>query len=196
MEGASNEPVTLRPEGTVPEEVQFVLDWNPPLLATRQEASDLPVPQDTAHNTIWYTRPAAFYDKHLASHLILKHVVYLDTLVSAMESTVDQAIQDASNVLPKNSGALPTPPMIRDDVIWSNWSPYNELGVAEIYSAHTARYCQPIASTLAIHPSSEKWRTSITWSVDRKEVRWAIADGELSISANVNKDDHPIQELL
>jgi hypothetical protein len=38
-------------------------------------------------------KEAAFYDsRHLASHLILEYVVCLDTLVSAMASTVDQAI--------------------------------------------------------------------------------------------------------
>ena len=44
MEGASN------PEGIAPEEVQFVLDWNPPQLTTRREA-DPNLPPNTSHTT-------------------------------------------------------------------------------------------------------------------------------------------------
>jgi hypothetical protein len=97
----SNGSMTLYPEG-VPEAVEFALNWNPPPLKRPSTAAgDLP-----AH--VGYTRPAAFYDKHLAPQLILKDVVYLDTLVSSLERTVDQAIQDASSrhLLPKNKGTL------------------------------------------------------------------------------------------
>ena len=76
---------------------------------------DMPTqgPLDTAPmamrtTTIGSSRKAAFYDKHLASHLILERVVYLDELVSVMASTVDQAIHDAvaKHPLPQHSGLL------------------------------------------------------------------------------------------
>ena len=70
MEGTSN-GFTSQPEGVVPEEVQFVLDWNPPQL----READPNLPPNTARTTsIGYSRPAAFYDRHLASHLILERV--------------------------------------------------------------------------------------------------------------------------
>jgi hypothetical protein len=58
--------------------------------------------------TIESSHKGAFYDKHLASHLILEHVVYLNYLVSCMVSMVDQAIQDAivKQSLPQQSGIL------------------------------------------------------------------------------------------
>ena len=138
------------PEGTLPEEVEFVLGWNPQVLTTGGK--------EKTH--IGYTRPAAFYDKHLASHLVLERVVYLDTLVSAMGSTVDQAIQDAINkgFLPKYAGSLDTVEAMERVDYSANWKARHELGVTDSYSNHAARYCHPIASTLAIHPAL--WRPS------------------------------------
>jgi hypothetical protein len=190
MEGTSH------PE-SIPEKVQFVLDWNPPLLTAREPTPGSPSNTAQARNAaIGYSRPAAFYDKHLASHLTLEHVVYLDTLVSAMGRTVDQAIQDASNTLPRNTRLLPTPEMITDYDLWGDWSPYDETGVANIYSTNIARHCQPIASTLAVHPSSETWRTVIAWCVDQKGARWASADGVLRMSVHFEQEGHPIQQLV
>ena len=115
MEGASNRSAS-HPQDIVPEKVQFVLDWNPPQLVLAREANpNWPTrePPDTARSgsptiSIGYTCQATFYDMHLASHLTLERVVYLDTLVSAMASTVDQAIQDAASkrFLPKDSDSL------------------------------------------------------------------------------------------
>jgi hypothetical protein len=92
MEGASNGS-TSHP--AVPEEVQFVLNWNPPRLTAGRDAGPNSRRNTARTTAIGYSRPAAFYDRHLAPHLILEHVVYLDTLVSTMASTVDQAIEDA-----------------------------------------------------------------------------------------------------
>src|SRR5713101_1457556 len=182
MEGTS----TSYPEGTVPEEVQFIFDWKPPKKMKPGQEADPDyqprAPTGERKTTIGYTRPAAFYDKHLAPHLVLQHVIHLDTLVSAMESAVDQAIQDArdKHFLPKNGGGvLPSMLQINANDESSDWAPLRELGVAEHYSRHAARYCCPLASTLAIHPSSEDWYTALIWTTDVKEGRWTIADGAL-----------------
>ena len=150
---------------------------------------------------IGYARQAAFYDKHLAPDLILEHVVYLDTLVSAMEATVDQAIQDAinRNFLPKSehaADALHTRRQIECFDKYSDWTPCRESGVADLYSCYAAKYCCSIASTLAIHPSSDNWHSALIWSPEVKETRWAIADGALRISTEVNEDGHLIRQLL
>jgi len=182
MEGLSH------PEGTVPKKVQFVLDWNPQVLTARGK--------NTARNPIGYTRPAAFYDKHLASHLVLERVVYLDTLVSAMGSTVDQAIQDAINkgFLPKDAGPLDTVKAMERNDYTENWATSldSKLRVAEIYLKHAARYCPPIASTLVIHPSFRKWHSVLMWCRDQNVARWAVADGVLQISDKANL----LQQLL
>jgi hypothetical protein len=203
MEGASNRSA-LHPQDIVPEEVQFVLDWNPPRLIPRSipaQKTNLnwPTrePPDTAQSgmrtasTIGYSRPAAFYDMHLASHLTLERVVYLNTLVSDMASTVDQAIQDAATkgFLPKSKALLPSAQVIKYRVANYRWKPHHELGVAEAYAMHAAQNSLPIASTLAIHPSSQEWGSVLGWTRDPGAGRWAIADGVLIISTdteNVN----------
>jgi hypothetical protein len=86
--------------------------------------------------------------------------------------------------------------VIIGDVDESEWSPRHELDVAIVYKTHTAKYCQPIASTLALHPSSEKWGTAILWSLDQKGAWWAIADGVLRMSLNVNKGGRTAQQLI
>lgn len=108
VEGASNGS-TSHPEDVVPEEVQFVLDWNPPQMTAGREADpNLPPPNTARTTAIGDSLPAAFYDRHLASHIILEHVVCLDTFVSAMASAVDHAIEDAvaKRLLPKYKGSL------------------------------------------------------------------------------------------
>jgi len=194
MEGTSNGP-TSHPE--MPKDVQFILDWKPPLMTARQEANPTQKPRNT--HTIGYSRPAAFYDKHLAPHLILKRVICLGSIVSTMGNTVDQAIQVAVTkgaFPPKNEGVLPTAEFIQAQVVWSEWTLYHEIGVAEVYRMHTAMYCRALASTLAIHPSSREWGAALVWTADQKDARWAIADGVLRISTNVIDNGHPVQQLL
>ena len=200
MEGASNGS-TERPENDVPEEVQFVLNWNPPRLIAGLEADrNRDLLPNTARPSVTpgYSRPAAFYDRHLASHLILEHVVCLDTLVSAMARTVDKAIEDAVNKgsLPKDKGLLLPARVIERLVGSSNRKPYHELGVAEIYGRQTAEYCRPIVSTLAVHPSSRTWGRVLDWTVDQKDARWAIAEGALRVLAQVAENNPRMQQLL
>jgi hypothetical protein len=73
---------------------------------------------------------------------------------------------------------------------------YRETGVAEAYSKHAAEYCCPIASTLALHPSSEHWDSILDWTSDGKMGRWAIADGVLLIPQDDFADDQWKQQLL
>src|SRR5216684_2332012 len=206
MEGASNR-YALHPQDIVPKEVQFVLDWNPPQIIPARDATPTwPTrePPDTARpglrttSTAGYSRPAAFYDMHLASHLTLERVVYLNTLVSNMESTVDQAIQVAATkrFLPKDSDSLQSAKIIKRRVNTHAWMAHYESGVSETYLMHTAEYCHPIASTLAIHPSSQEWDSVLAWSTESTVGRWAIADGALRISMNVTKNGSFAQQLV
>jgi hypothetical protein len=194
---------TSHPEDNVPEEVQFVLNWNPPRFTARRDSeANANFPPNTARtiitSNIGYSRPAAFYDKHLASHLILERVVCLDTLVSAMASTVDQTIEDAisKHLLPKSNEFLQSARMIERYVSRVEWTPYHESGVAEISSKRVSEFCMPIASTLAIHPSSREWDAALVWTIDQTDARWAIADGVLRISTKVTENGHLMQQLL
>jgi hypothetical protein len=183
----------------LPKDAQFVLAWNPPKLTDgREDGPNLP--PNTAHTAaVGYTRPAAFYDRHLASHLILQRVVCLDTLVSAMASTVDQAIKNAvaKRPLPKDTDLLLSEKVIKHQVRGLfRRTKRHETGIGETYSKHAATYCLPIASTLAIHPSGEQWDSILNWTTDVGIGQWAIADGALVISTDFFKDDQWKQELL
>ena len=197
MEGASS-GLAEHLDNILPVEVQFVLGWNPPQLIVGQDSEARARPNT---HTIGYTRPAAFYDKHLASHLTLEHVVCLDTLVSTMANTVDQAIRDAvaKRPLPEDIGILLSAKTIKHQVkSFFRRTKKHETGVAEAYSKHAATYCLPIASTLAIHPSSEVWDSILNWTTDVTAGRWAIADGALDISTDVfnSHNEQWKQELL
>src|SRR6266849_1909825 len=110
MEGASS-GLAGDLHDNLPKDAQFVLAWNPQQLLTDGDSdadailsTHMPMtgrgPPDTAPGALGTTTPgstshAAFYDRHLAPHLILERVVYFDALVSTVANTVDQAIQDA-----------------------------------------------------------------------------------------------------
>ncbi|KAF8504381.1 hypothetical protein F5888DRAFT_1655232 [Russula emetica] len=187
MEGASS-GLAGHLDNILPKDAQFVLAWNPPQLRTEGEADVIlhtQEPPDTALSalrttTIGSSRQAAFYDRHLASHLTLERVVYFDTLVSTMANTVDQAIQDAvtKRPLPKDTSVLQSEKQIEyaDEVLFP--TVYREMGVASRYLKYTSTYCLPIASTLALHPSSGHWASILNWTMDGKIGRWAIADDD------------------
>lgn len=115
-----------------------------------------------------------------------------------MASTVDRAIEDAVNkrFLPKDKGLLLPIEVVEGLVDSDDWAPFHELGVAEIYARQTALYCRPIASTLAVHPSSQKWGRALGWRMDQKGARWAIADGVLRIPGKVAENDSRMEQLL
>ena len=204
MEGASS-GIAGHLDDILPKDVQFILAWNPLQLRPRAEGDSISLrtrpPPDTALSAMRATangssRQAAFYDRHLAPHLILERVVYFDTLVSVMANTVDQAIQDAvaKRPLPKDTGILMSGRQIesRESLRWTR---YRETGVAEAYLKHAAEYCSPIASTLALHPSSEQWDSILDWSSDGEMGRWAIADGTLLIPQDIFQGGYK-QKLL
>ena len=204
MAGASSG--SAWPPDSILPEVQFVLDWNP-LRMLVGESGDVDMatqgppgtaPKAKKNTTIGSSRKATFYDRHLASHLILERVVYLDELVSIIASTVDQAIHDAvaNHPLPQHSGLLLPAEIIKCQVMRTDWTKYHEQGIAEAYRVHTAMYCIPIASTIAIHPSSGEWDQLLVWTVDGKDGRWAIADAVLRMSHDICKDDDSVQDLL
>jgi hypothetical protein len=116
-----------------------------------------------------------------------------------MANTVDEAIQGAvaKYPLPKRTGILLTEEQIKHRVRGLlPRTKYYESGVAESYAHHAAECCLPIASTLAVHPSSESWSTILNWTVDGKIGSWAIPDGVLRVSPDVFRDAQWERELL
>jgi hypothetical protein len=197
MGDPSNEPPW--PLDSVLPDVRFVLNWNPPKWKCGAEAeARTDDPPDTVISTIGGSRKATFYDQHFAKGLVLKRVVYLKSLVSALASTVDQAILDAiaKHPLPLRGSGLQTQDQIQDQMESFDGLLYREIGVATSYRTYAAFYCLPIASALALHPCHSAWTSLLNWTLDGKNGKWAIADGVLRLSWDVAQNNLRAQQIL
>jgi hypothetical protein len=204
--------------GDLPPGIAYLLDkWHPKKLLIRERnpnsISMLPPASTTANtaSTITHrsagntprhtggknkknrtTRPASFYDKHLALHLILQRVKLLDSLVDSITGTVDKAIKDALSHGPlPPADSTPTEKSIISLTTRSRIHVLGEEGVAEYYKDLTARFCLPVASTLALHPTLGEWASLLSWTREPNAAGWAIADGalELNLAPDVDSMD-------
>jgi hypothetical protein len=191
------------PDHYVHDDVKYLLGWNPEKLdvdtgptstrgitmsSARLPPTSIPGPTRTATNNRSRmntgTRPASFYDKHLADKLVLKHVKVLDTLVVDLAGTVEKAIKDAYQKgiqLPLEQGMLWTRGHIKTQTTYTEADFLREDGVAEHYNNLTASFCLPVASTLAIHPSFTAWASLLRWTKEVSMAKFAIADGALKL---------------
>lgn len=142
------------------------------------------------------TRRAAFYDKHIADHLILLHVKRLDSLVDSIAGTVDQAIKDAykQGPLPADDSDVKEK-RIRSRTDRSLMQILREDGVAEYYNNLTALFCLPVASTLALHPTLDEWTSRLHWTKQQNKAGWAIADGVLVLDPMPKADNAELMAL-
>jgi hypothetical protein len=126
----------------VRDEIEALLSWNPPRLipvANKKELSS--------------TRPPSFYDKHFSQNLVLLRVEHLPSLVPALANNVDKALHAASGTLPPPNGLI-TAQRRTEDVGNLDVRVADEKAVADFYNQTTAKYCSPLASTLALHPTA------------------------------------------
>jgi hypothetical protein len=197
------------PHDYVPPDVRYLLEeWHPnelevfvdePVPAPVTLSSAIPPSSSTgptANTSLTArpnqnTRPASFYDKHLADHLILMHVRRLDSLVGSLVGTVDKAIKDAylKGPLPPTGGlgSLTTKAQMETRTLDARTAVQGENGVAEYYKDLTANFCLPVASTLALHPSYHEWRSRLSWTKEPNKAGWAIADGVLQLTPPPNE---------
>jgi hypothetical protein len=191
------------PDDYLPSDARYLLEeWRPYELEIQSRVSNhIPsfstitkkTPSTAAANTYGSsqkrklnrnTRPAAFYDKHLAENLLLKHVKRLHSLVDSIVGTVDKAIKDAykKGPLPPNeTGSLSRPNQVKTLTIDQNTQVLGEAGVAEYYQELTVRFFLPIASTLALHPTHHEWASILSWTKEQNKAGYAISDGVLKL---------------
>ena len=141
---------TLAPTGVL-DEIQALFDWNPPVLIPGKRKSS------TA------TRPPSFFNKHFDDKYVLKRVRRLPSLVDDLAKNVDTALSAASNTLPPLDYFFIAQQRkhYRKSV---DCRARDENAVANFYGATTAKYCLPLASTLAIHPYApfSEWCSLVT----------------------------------
>jgi hypothetical protein len=140
-------------------EIEALFSWNPPRLAPA------PSPSDKNSSTKNSSTGTTFYDKHVSAKLILRQVYYLPSLVQDLAKNVDTAVLAASETLPPLKGFITA--QQRETYI-NNLDTIvtDENEVASFYGLTTARFCSPLASTLALHPkaSFSQWRSLLLWT--------------------------------
>jgi hypothetical protein len=155
-------------------ELKALFDWNPPNLSPAPEASK----SKASHGP-------SFYDLHLSENLILNQVILLPSLHRDIARVVDNTLsllQDRRITLPPTSDRrFPTREDRKDDDVEISPLMINERSVANYYSKRAARYCIPVASTLALHPQAPKWTTILEYDQVPSKSNYAIADGVVRI---------------
>jgi hypothetical protein len=207
------------PADYVHDDVKYLLGWNPKKLEVRvaRPASTrgtgmssaqlppttIPGPANTTTNNRQRmntgTRPASFYDKHLADKLVLKRVKVLDTLAVDLAETVDKAIKDAYKngiQLPSEQGMLYTRGHMKTKTSYTLMDFQREDGVAEHYKDLTASFCLPVASTLALHPTLPEWASLLAWTKEVSMAKFAIADGALQLLPYATYSDRPAWDFV
>ena len=154
------------------QEIEALFSWNPPRLK--------PAPLQADQKPSTSTRPPAYYDKHLSDKLILREVKRLPSLVQDLANNVDAAVVAASETFPPLKGFITAE---QRDIAMGNLDTIvtNEKAVADFYDATTAKFCSPLASTLALHPKApfSQWRSLVRWTQSGARSSYAIMNGGL-----------------
>lgn len=138
------------------EEMRALLAYNPP-----------PV-QGAPRQTEDHSTALSFYDRHLASNLALKRVVYLPTLLRDISKALDTCLdlldaQDAS--LPPINGSFRTTGQRNRKTV--DTTSADASSIAEFYEKTTGANCEAVASTLLFSPQCSTWLSAIAFlSVD------------------------------
>ena len=143
-------------------EICALFKWNPPVL----------VPDKKKSTT---TRLPSFFDEHFLDKYILKRIQRLPTLVKDIDKNVDTALNAALTSLPPLGNFMTT--KIRE----SNRAYLSTRVIDEKGVQTTARYCSPVASTLALHPNASfsNWLSLVSWTQSVSPSGYAIMDGQL-----------------
>ena len=169
----------------IPTEVHIEIDklfsWNPPELELRLE----PNSKSTG------TRGPSFYDKHFKKDFILRKVEHISSLLTQLTENVQNLVEETPN-LPGLRGLI-TAEQREGDISNLNTIMRDENEVALFYQMTTVTYCSRVASTLALHPTSESWRGGLLcWSTQIGPHKdYAIVDGWLCFMQCPKNEDDP-----
>ncbi|TDL20963.1 hypothetical protein BD410DRAFT_899238 [Rickenella mellea] len=151
--------------------LDLIFECPPPLLI--QEEPEL------CGTDSYASQEPAFYDKHLAERFVLKYVKYMPQLGDILTAQVDSQIRQA-DTLPTSADWLPR----RKTDILSSWetiarSAFNEEGVERFYERIVFHWGSRVASTVALHPKSEEWRSILALNPQHSAA--PIADATIMI---------------
>ncbi|TDL16196.1 hypothetical protein BD410DRAFT_902176 [Rickenella mellea] len=125
--------------------------WRPPKLTL---AAEQRMPSGSGS-----TRYPEFYNQHLAPELVLKFVKHLPGIGKVIKGQVDSRVEKAlamekgTLLLPKSTEAMDGKARLIPRKM------YKEESVVEFYKIVVFYTCAPIASTLLLHPGTDRWAT-------------------------------------
>ncbi|KAJ7065134.1 hypothetical protein B0H15DRAFT_176645 [Mycena belliarum] len=111
------------------------------------------------------TELTSFYDRHLDDKLSLKYIRLMPSLLHDVAYTVTAALEDVK------SRDIELPSLTGYDSLFTRAAARakapqtvtNATDVATFYRATTSKYCQEVASVLAMHPRGACWATCVSW---------------------------------
>jgi len=162
------------------EQLYSLFEWHPPPLQL--------APVSMGGSRTKSSRPASFYDKHLAPRLICRELVHIPNLHKKVASVVDQKIDelrgsDGRIALPPITSDVLTSKELRDEHVEElEHRMKDEKAVVEFYAKTTSYYCVRIASTIALHPT--RWKSVLNWSASTSQRSKAVCDGSLQVRSH------------
>jgi hypothetical protein len=92
-------------------------------------------------------------------------------------------------------GWAQTQNQIQSNTILAEIDLLREDGVAENYKGLTASFCLPVASILALHPSTTEWANLLRWTKEVTKAKFAIADGALKLKYHLTHGAPFVKEI-
>ncbi|KAF9554764.1 hypothetical protein CPC08DRAFT_712637 [Agrocybe pediades] len=103
--------------------------------------------------------PYSFYDRHIASSLLLKQVVYSPSIILSLSKNVDPAMKEILNTrMIRAESAFPCSLGV------NMGSFYNAYDVAKYYIDNVGGFCALLASTFFFLPTRDTWEELLLWS--------------------------------
>lgn len=162
-------------------ELEDLFAWNPNALARRSQRE-----VESAEHIV-LSRQSAFYDMHLAPHLVCKRLVHVKNLHRVIARIVDEKLDQI-----RLSGVEMEPPTSpgfygrtwREKMVQSNYTrARHDMTVREFYMKATSRMCLPVASTLALHPTI--FVSTMRWLSVPENIRLGVLAPSLQLGLNV-----------
>ncbi|KAF4623677.1 hypothetical protein D9613_001512 [Agrocybe pediades] len=103
--------------------------------------------------------PYTFYDRHIASSLLLKQVVYLPSMVRSFSNNLEAPIRDILNTRMIRAESI-FPRSLDVNMGWF----YDAYDVAKYYTDNVGGFCALLASTLFFLPTRDDWKALLLWN--------------------------------
>lgn len=172
MESCGTNPDTENSSlGNVYDEIRHLFSWNPPSLVMKD------------HVTSDRTRNTKSFDSHLNDKQALEYLEVLPSLAEIFGKIADSALESfeaTTHNVPLSLGKLPTTKHRKRAVADAGINVKNEEDVQIFYEETTAKFCAPVASTLALSSTPSSINPAFRFTSSLVSKSYADPDGALA----------------